>query len=396
MPRSGSVDVQALAAKREELETLLQAGYPVVPIREGGKDCLVPYKRFASSLPTSVHLDKWFHREDWGDWGIGLPTGGKFAALDFDQENILGFDPMLFQTTVVKTPRPGYKAIYRTERAIPSVTLALPAGDVEVFGASKYAILPHSRHPNGGVYEWVTPLSEMAPFPAEIEEMLTAKVTAKGPAVDARIKMLSKIGALIDHVGSRVKADCARQLMSRDLQNTERNKGLFTLTVLLKQNTKQNTVPDQEWITEFVMAYYQHGITDKKRLSEREVQGIIKSAFTLRSDYKIGCERVLERHPWVQCNGCRFWRQTTRQVKESMMDESSFLWRAFERFKGDSNGIAVATWLLRLGQWELFTMSLREFADVTHLHRSSVTRVINEMQASGLLRCEDKSQRLPF
>ena len=78
------------------------------------------------------------------------------------------------------------------------------------------------------------------------------------------------------------------------------------------------------------------------------------------------------------------------------MDEGSFLWRAFERFKGDSNGIAVATWLLRLGQWELFTMSLREFADVTHLHRTAITRVINEMQSSGLLRCEDKSQRLPF
>jgi hypothetical protein len=385
--------VQALAAKREELETLLQAGYPVVPIREGGKDCLVPYKRFASSPPTLAQLDQWLHREDWGDWGIGLPTGGKFAALDFDQENILGFDPMLFQTTVIKTPRPGYKAIYRTERAIPSVTFALSAGDVEVFGAAKYAILPHSKHPNGGVYEWVTPLEEMAPFPAEIEEMIAAnaKVPAKSPAVDARIKTLSKIGTLIDHVGNTVKADCARQLMSRDLPNTERNEGLFTLSVLLKQNKM-----GQELVTEFIMAYYQHGISDKRGLSEREVQAIVKSAFGSRSGYKIGCKRVRQRHPWVQCDGCRWWRERTKRVKEAKMDEGSFLWRAFERFKGDSNGIAVATWLLMLGQWELFTMSLREFTDVTHLHRTAVTRVINEMQVSGLIRVEDKSQRLPF
>lgn len=373
MPRFGA----EVAEKREELEALLDRGFPIIPIQPQGKAALIPYRRFEEGDPPTLReWEKWLKK--WPDCGIALVTGGPFAALDVDRKDTSDIPSPWLQGAIIRTPRPGWKTIFQTERPVESGTLALPMGPVEVVGRGKYAILPHSKHPNGGVYEWVTSWEDMAPFPAELEGAVGATQGERS----------HKLGGLISWVATRIKADCVRQLLSHELKaGKERNEGMFTLAALLRR-AKVN----METATKWLLAYYRDVITDKAGMDEREVVGIVNSAYTSQAGYKIGCAGVRRRHGWIECGRCPLWN---RRIEESM-EKGSFLWRAYEAFKGDAVVQALAPRLLLLDQWELFTMSYSELSEITGINRKAISAAIKKMVAGGLLRMEDESQGLPL
>ena len=78
------------------------------------------------------------------------------------------------------------------------------------------------------------------------------------------------------------------------------------------------------------------------------------------------------------------------------MEPGLFLSRAYEFFRGDSEGLAIAGQLILLGSWRDLRFSYKRIAEEIGIDRRTVADRIEKMRAAGLLPTEDKSQRLPF
>lgn len=362
--------MKEIQAKRAEIQAMLERGFPVVPIQPGGKAALIPYTAYEATVPSMKRWDGWL--SSWPSCNLGIVTGGKYAALDFDVEDVSGFPAGLFHTTVIKTPRPGWKSLYTLEGPIKSATLSLPGGPVEVFGAGKFALIPPSIHPSGKAYEYVTSWDDIAPFPTELD--VAAKVESGG------------FYRLIHWAGQFLKADCARQLLKHDLKGGERNRALFTLAVLLKQANI-----NQETAAKVVLAKYQHGIADKAGLDAGEVLGIVASVYTgAKGSYRLSCDGVRQRHSWMDCSACVFLK---RRVAK-MTNEGGFLWKVTEVFKGDTETQTVALALVVSGDWEARTLNDSQLAERTGLDRRTVRTRLAKLEDAGLLPGEVPSLKL--
>ena len=149
--------------KLDLLETYLEQGFPIIPIRPESKGALISYTR---EKPTPLKWKGWLNK--WPDCGIALLTGEKHIALDIDQEDTSGLPSWWLQSAVIRTPRPGWKVLFSTEEPIPSFDFEYKGMKLEIYGQGKYAILPPSLHPSGRPYEWRIPLECEVSLPREI------------------------------------------------------------------------------------------------------------------------------------------------------------------------------------------------------------------------------------
>ncbi len=158
-------------------------GWPVFPVRPGGKEPLVKGGYKAATTDTKK-LEKWWER--WPDANIGFPPGmAGLVVVDVDPRN--GGDKTLerliarcgndFPNTVKSdTGGGGIHLFYRAEGPARGISKSTLGPGIDVIGTGGYVVLPPSVHPSGQVYRWgscvPTQAAPPAPLPARLAERL--------------------------------------------------------------------------------------------------------------------------------------------------------------------------------------------------------------------------------
>ena len=360
----------------QEIGEWLEQGMSIIPVRNGMKASLIPYRQYETTLPTLAKWEGW--RERWPDCGTAVVLGAHHVALDVDRADVTGLPTEWMDTMTILTPRPGRKAIYKTTGV--SWHKVVLGDGVELWGQSMYAILPRSRSETG-TYLW-----ERRVEPAALPDDLAALAATSHAATASHVVEVDtdgELGALIRCAG-RLKKDCIRQILIRHLPaNTERNDVLWTLAVLIRAQGW-----NQEKASRWLEVYYRHGC-EQKGMDSKEVSGIVRSVY--RKGYKLSHEEIRRRLPWMDCGRCPYLRKV---VKPTMDDEVGFLWKVSQAFKGDSDTKAVALELAMSGDWEVRKLNDSQLAERTGLDRRTVRTRLAKLEDAGLLPGEHPSLKL--
>jgi len=363
--RKNDFSLQEIDQKLEFLAEYFRLGLPIIPIRPGTKEALTAYTR---EKPTLSKWEKWLKK--WPGCGIALLTGEEHIALDIDQEDTSGLPSHWLQSALIKTPRPGWKVLFSTEEPIPSFDFEYKGMKLEIHGQGKYAILPPSLHPSGRRYEWRTPLEYEVLLPREILNF----IPERKPLNQERLRLLKEAQYL--------KADCIRQVLMRGLEARERDKGLFTLAVLLKKEGW-----NYEKVEDFIVRFYWAGVGDKKDFTERQAREKAKSAF--KGNYQFSCDTVKSWLPWAKCANC----EIAKRMLSKMLEREAFILRVKEELK-DPVALMVA---FELGLRGLpYPVNKSEIAQATGLSRKTVAQKIALFQEMGLLLPEEIGEPLPL
>lgn len=380
MPRFG-IEIEEIERKHEELEELLHRGWPVIPTKPGSKESLVSaYAKYADHPPTSKQWDRWLAK--FPECGMGIVTGGELVALDWDRSDVSAFPTGLFQTTLIRTPR-GWHSMFTASGGMPSVKpLALTGGECEFFGIGKFAITEPAKGANGKPYERITGWDDIAPLPEEVKQAVERQHAKHHPLTPNHSRIIRHAAI------TKRDRDCIRQFLARDLPYGERNDAIFALSV----QCKQSGVP-QANTEDWVRVLLRDGITDKRDMNERRVLRIVRSAYTGKGKgYNMSCESIRQQHGWIQCERCG---TLNRRVIESM-EPGFFMSRAYQLFRGDAEGLAIAGQLILLGSWRDLHFIYKRIAEEIGIDPRTVADRIEKMRAAGLLPSEDKSQWLSF
>jgi hypothetical protein len=173
IPRSALI-MRAMA------RTYAQRGFPVLPVRSGGKEPEGALARHGLHDATADRdrINKWFERRP--EINVGLRTGVKFDVLDVDGEagwnalsDLIREHGPLPSSPVVLTPTGGGHYYFRP------TGFGNRAGfrrGLDWRGSGGYVVAPPSTHPNGGQYLWLVHLRdvEIEPAPPWLIERLRA------------------------------------------------------------------------------------------------------------------------------------------------------------------------------------------------------------------------------
>ena len=145
-------------------------------------------------------------------------------------------------------------------------------------------------------YVYEIPLSEMLPLPKRLIKK------EKEPVSNLEYRK-QKAFKIPEYYGK--KADCIRQMLSRDLQVGERNNNLFILYNLLLQN--KNT-----------KSYSKKLVVEKNRsLSKPLTEPDLKKIF--RKAYNYGCNSIRDKLTYIQCDNCEY------RFKDGKLKDSNIL-----------------------------------------------------------------------
>jgi hypothetical protein len=141
----------------------LRLGISVIPIGSHGngkQPAIREWKPYQTTLPKEIELREWFSRS--GLAGLAIifgPVSGGIYCRDFDNEAAYRVwsakNPTLAATLpTVRTFR-GYHVYFRNKQSLKTKKYA--DGEIRCFGA--YCLAPPSKHPEGIIYEWLTPIT---------------------------------------------------------------------------------------------------------------------------------------------------------------------------------------------------------------------------------------------
>lgn len=129
-----------------------------------GKAPIIAWKGFQDRLPTEAEINKWFENYPIGNVGTACGQAAGIVRIDADgeagerllQEASQGDLP---KTWMFKTPASDPQRLYGWPRTVPCRSTA-KRGDGEhnelrLMANGEQTVLPPSRHPRGGFYEWV-------------------------------------------------------------------------------------------------------------------------------------------------------------------------------------------------------------------------------------------------
>jgi len=216
----------------------LKYEYSLIPIN-GEKKPYIYWKSYQFKKANKEDIFDWYDK--FTDVNIGIVTGeiSKLAVIDVDDLNLLpGLKellPEIKETTRVRTRR-GYHYYFSLNGDYVKSTNNLFGKRLELKSNGNYVVAPPSKIKDHQ-YVYEIPLSEMLPIPKLlIEKDLSACGHAQAgrelaPCVEERKHKTFKIPK---YHGQKV--DCIRQVLSRDLEEGERNNSLFILYNLLLQN----------------------------------------------------------------------------------------------------------------------------------------------------------------
>ena len=231
--------------------------------------------------------------EDVFDWynvfcdvNIGIVTGNisKLAVIDVDDLNLLPelkeYLPEIEETTRVRTRR-GYHYYFSLNGEQVKSTNRLFGRRLELKSDGNYVVAPPSTI-KAHRYVYEIPLSEIVPIPKIL-------IKENNPAFPIKDKSHSAFKIPKYH-GQKV--DCIRQVLSRDLEEGERNNSLFVLYNLLLQN--KNT---DEYSKKLVINKNKSLL---KPLTELDLKKVYRKA------YKYGCSAIRDKLAYIKCEVCEY------------------------------------------------------------------------------------------
>ncbi|MBC8498985.1 MAG: bifunctional DNA primase/polymerase, partial [Candidatus Atribacteria bacterium] len=270
----------------------LKYDYSLIPIDREKK----PYIYWKSYQYKKANIEDIFGWCDkFSDVNIGIVTGdiSKLAVIDVDDPNLLlelkEYLPELKETTRVRTRR-GYHYYFSLNGEQVKSTNNLFGKRLELKSNGNYVVAPPSII-KAHRYVYEIPLSEMLPIPKLlVKKDLSACGYAQvgrelAPCVEERKHKTFKIPK---YHGQKV--DCIRQVLSRDLEEGERNNSLFILYNLLLQN--KNT---DEYSKKLV-------IEKNGSLSNPLSESNLKNAY--RKAYNYGCSGIRNKIAYIKCEAC--------------------------------------------------------------------------------------------
>jgi len=212
--------------------------------------------------------------------------------------------PEIKETTRVRTRR-GYHYYFSLNGEYVKSTNSLFGKRIELKSNGTYVVAPPSTI-KAHRYVYEIPLSEMLPIPKLLvkKDLTTCGHARAGrelaPCVEKRKHKTFKIPK---YHGQKV--DCIRQILSRNLEEGERNNSLFILYNLLLQN--KNT---DEYSKKLV-------IKKNRSLSNPLSESDLKN--TYRKAYNYGCRGIRNKIAYIKCEACDY------RFKDGKLKDSNIL-----------------------------------------------------------------------
>jgi len=199
--------------------------------------------------------------------------------------------PEIKETTRVRTRR-GYHYYFSLNGEHVKSTNNLFGKGLELKGNGNYVVAPPSII-KAHQYVYEIPLSEMLPIP----KLLIKKEREPASCVEERKHKTFKIPK---YHGQKV--DCIRQILSRDLEEGERNNSLFILYNLLLQN--KNT---EEYSKKLIV---KKNRSLSNPLTEMDLKKVCRKA------YNYGCSGIRDKLAYIKCEACGY-RFKNGELKDS-------------------------------------------------------------------------------
>jgi len=217
---------------------------------------------------------------------VGIVTGkiSKLAVIDVDDLNLLSelkeYIPEIKETTRVRTRR-GYHYYFSLNGEQVKSTNSLFGRRLELKSNGTYVVAPPSII-KAHQYVYEIPLSEILPIP---------RILIKKNNPTSLIKYKNyKTFKIPKYHGQKV--DCIRQILSRDLQEGERNNSLFILYNLLLQN--KNT----KWFSKNLVVQKNRSLL--KPLNKIELKKVYRKV------YNCGCSSIRDKLAYIKCEACEY------------------------------------------------------------------------------------------
>jgi len=258
--------------------------------------------------------------------------------------------PEIKETARVRTRR-GYHYYFSLNNEHVKSTNRLFNKRLELKSNGTYVIAPPSiinRHQ----YTYEVPLSEILPIP---------KILIKNNHCPdcPKDKKPFKIPKYHGH-----KVDCIRQILSRDLQEGERNNSLFILYNLLLQN--KNT---DEYSKKLVVE--KNGSLSKP-LTEPELKRIYQK------EYNYGCSSIRDKSAYIECDHC------AHRFKDGKFKASNILIkniRTLPELSNTQRGIVCLLGTVFEGEYP----SINNIALKAKMDYRTVKKVIDDLNKKGII-----------
>lgn len=259
--------------------------------------------------------------------------------------------PELKETTRVRTRR-GYHYYFSLNGEYVKSTNNLFGRRLELKSNGNYVVAPPSiikaHH-----YVYEIPLSEMLPIP----KLLIKKEREPAPCVEGRKHKTFKMPK---YHGQKV--DCIRQVLSRALEEGERNNSLFILYNLLLQN--KNT---EEYSKKLVI---QKNRSLLNPLTEMELKKVCQKA------YNYGCFSVRDKLAYIKCEVCGY------RFKDGKLKDSNILIkniRILPELSNTQRGIVCLLGTVFEGE-DPSINKIAETADMNYETVKNAIKILKEMQ----------------
>ena len=204
-------------------------------------------------------------------------------------------------------------------------------------------------------YVYEIPLSEILPIP---KILLKKKNNLASPAKDKKYNTFK----IPKYHGQKV--DCIRQILSRDLQEGERNNSLFILYNLLIRNKNAKE-------------YSKKLIIEKNRsLSKPLTESDLKKVY--RKAYNYGCISIRDKLAYIKCNNCEY------RFKDGKLKDSNILIkniRILPRLSSTQRGIVCLLGTVFEGE----SPSVYRIAKVANMDWRIVNNTMKILEEKGFL-----------
>ena len=347
----------------------LKHEYSLIPVNSK-KEPYIYWKSFQYKKAKTEDVFSWYDK--FADVNIGIVTGNisKLAVIDVDDLNLLPelkeYLPEIKKTTRVRTRR-GYHYYFSLNGEYVKSTNSLFGRRLELKSNGNYVVAPPSTI-KAHRYIYEIPLSEMLPIPKLlIEKDLSVCGHAQAgrepgepdPCVEGRKHKTFKIPK---YHGQKV--DCIRQILSRDLEEGERNNSLFILYNLLLQN--KNT---EEYSKKLV-------IEKNGSLSNPLSESNLKNAY--RKAYNYGCSGIRNKIAYIKCEACEY------RFKDGKLKDSNILIkniRILSELSNTQRGIACLSGTVFEGEYP----SINKIAETAKMNFGTVKRAIEVLKEKRVI-----------
>ncbi len=334
----------------------LKNEYSLIPVN-GEKIPYIYWKPYQYKKANTEDVFGWYN--NYCGVNIGIVTGNisKLAVIDVDDPNLLPelreYLPELKETTRVRTRR-GYHYYFSLNGEYVRSTSSLFGKRLELKSNGNYVVAPPSII-KAHQYVYEIPLSEMLPIP----KLLIKKEKELASCVEERKHKTFKIPK---YHGQKV--DCIRQILSRDLEEGERNNSLFILYNLLLQN--KNT---EEYSKKLV-------IEKNGSLSNPLSESNLKNAY--RKAYNYGCSGIRNKIAYIKCEACEY------RFKDGELKDSNILIkniRILPKLSNTQRGIACLLGTVFEGE----SPSVYRIAKETNMDWRIVNNIMKNLEKKGFV-----------